>query len=457
MRSFLITFTALAARVAAADPPPPESPAPPAVPADQVSGVTVEDDDSSTAREIGRVVLSPIRLGSEVVFAPLRGGAWLIERYQLRDRVMQVFTRDDGQYGIFPTAFVESEVGLNLGVHAFDNDVFGHGERLALAAGYGGELKQRYDASLTSGKLAGGTRVGLRLSYRAWDRSNFFGIGNGNVTAPMAAPAPLDQAVHTRFAQDVSHVEATSTTPIAGPLSVDLVGAYTLRHFSTDAELDGYAPTLNVYDEMSVVGFQHGADNFYGEAGLSLDTRSEVDRYISHVAPSSGWYGHVGAGFTQGVDGDPSHYVRYSADLRRYIDLYNGDRVLVVRGYLEGVTAPIDEIPFTDLPRIGGAELLRGFEHDRFRDRVAAVATLEYDFPLQSWIGAYTFVDAGRVAHDVGSLDPNALHVGWGGGIELHTLDAYLLRAQAAHSEDGTFISLAFAPTYDTRARARRK
>ena len=457
MRSFLLTLTALAARVAAAETPPPESSTPPAVAPDQVSGVAVDDDNSSTARDVGRVVLYPIRLGSEVLFAPLRGGAWLVERYQLRDRITQFFVRDDGKYGFFPTAFVESELGLNVGLHVFDNDLFGHGERLSLAAGYGGEFKQRYDASLTSGKLLGGEKVGLRLSYRAWDRSDFFGIGNGDQSAPMTTPAPLDEAVHTRFGQDVSHVELTSTTPIAGPLSIDLVGAYTLRRFNNDEQLDGYQPIASVYDTMSLVGFQRGANNFYGEAALSLDTRAEVDRYISHVAPSSGWYGHVGAGFTQGVDGDPSHYLRYNADLRRYIDLYNGDRVLVVRGYLEGVTAPIDQIPFTDLPRLGGPEVLRGFEHDRFRDRVAAVVTLEYDFPLQSWISAYTFVDAGRVAHDLRSLDPNALHVGWGGGLEVHTLEAYLVRLQAAHSQDGTFLSLAFAPTYDTRARARRK
>ena len=165
----------------------------------------------------------------------------------------------------------------------------------------------------------------------------------------------------------------------------------------------------------------------------------------------------MGAGLAQGMYGDPSHYVRYTADLRRYVDLFNGDRVLVARGYLEGVTAAADAIPFTDLPRVGGTELLRGFAHDRFRDRVAAVGSLEYDFPLQSWVGAYTFIDAGRVAHDIGSLEPNGLHVGWGGGLQLHTHDAFLLRVQAAHSTDGMFLGLALDPTYDTRGKARRK
>jgi hypothetical protein len=353
--------------------------------------------------------------------------------------------------------FVETGLGINAGAHVFDHDLFGHGEHLTLAAGFGGEFKQRYDAWLVSGPLAADTRIGLRLSYRAWDRSNFFGIGNANQSAPMPGLQALDEAVHTRFAQDVSHVELTSSTPLAGPVALILLGAFTHRRFSTDAQLDGFQPILNVYDEMALVGFAHGADNFYGEAALSIDSRSVANRYISQASPSSGWYGRAGAGFTQGVHGDPSHYFRYTADLRRYIDLYNGDRVLVMRGYLEGVTAATDAIPFTDLPRLGGTELLRGFAHDRFRDRVAAVGSLEYDFPLQGWVGAYTFVDAGRVAHDLGSLDPNALHVGWGGGLQFHTHDAFLFRVQAAHSTDGTFLRFALDPTYDTRGKARRK
>lgn len=460
VRSFNITLIALASRVAAAQPAggaPSDPPASVAVPPDQVTGVAVDDDNSSDLRDVERVVLYPVRFGAEVAMAPLRGGAWLVERYQLRDRIAHMFVSDDGSLGFYPTVFVETGVGVNVGVHMFHNDLFGHGEHLALAAGFGGEFKQRYDAAFLSGPLAADTRVGVRLSYRAWDRSNFFGIGNGDQSVAMPGPSPIDDAVHTRFAQRTTHVELTTSTPIVGPLSVGLLGAYSHRRFSADAQLDGFEPILNVYDEMSLVGFAHGADNFYGEVSLAIDSRTVANRYISQASPSSGWYGRVGAGFTQGVDADPSHYVRYTADVRRYINVFNGDRVLVARAYLEGVTAAADEIPFTDLPRLGGTELLRGFAHDRFRDRVSAVGSLEYDFPLQSWVGAYTFVDAGRVAHDVGSLDPNGVHVGWGGGLEFHTHDAFLFRVQAAHSPDGTFVRFALDPTYDTRGKARRK
>src|SRR5258706_1881531 len=222
MRSFNITIIALAARVAAADPigEVPADPPAPAVPPDQISGVAVDDDSSSTLRDVGRAMLYPVRLGTELAVAPLRGGAWVVERYQLRDRIAHLFVSDDGKVGLYPTAFIETGVGINAGVHGFHNDLFGHGEHLTLAAGFGGEFKQRYDASFVSGPLAADTRVGVRLSYRAWDRSNFFGIGNADQSAPMSSPTPLDEAVHTRFAQDSTHVELTTATPIVGPLSL---------------------------------------------------------------------------------------------------------------------------------------------------------------------------------------------------------------------------------------------
>jgi len=426
-------------------------------PPDQISGVAVDDDNSSTLRDVGRAVLYPLRLGTALAIAPLRGGAWVVERYQLRDRITRLFVSDDGSYGFYPTAFVETGVGINAGMHMFHNDLFGHGEHLTLAAGFGGEFKQRYDVSFTSGALAADTRVGVRLSYRAWDRSNFFGIGNADQSALMSGPVSLDEAVHTRFAQNATHVELTTATPIAGPISLDLLGAYSHRRFNTNAQLDGFEPILNAYDEMSLVGFEHGADNFYGELALAIDARSVANRYISQAAPSTGWYGRVGAGSR-----------RVSTTIRRTTSAtapISGATSICSTATACSSCAPTSKasrprptrFPFTDLPRLGGTELLRGFAHDRFRDRVAAVGSLEYDFPLQSWVGAYTFVDAGRVAHDLGSLDPSGVHVGWGGGLEFHTHDAFLFRVQAAHSIDGTFLRFALDPTYDTRGKARRK
>jgi outer membrane protein assembly factor BamA len=228
--------------------------------------------------------------------------------------------------------------------------------------------------------------------------------------------------------------------------------------FSEHAEFESnaFVPTSDVYAASSLVGYATGVNNAYVELDATLDTRESASRYISKATPSWGWWGEAFVGIARGRDDDPSSYTRYGADLRRYIDLYHGDRVLVVRGYLEGVTATTDQIPFTDLPRLGGNDLLRGFEIDRFRDRVVAMASVEYDFPVHYGVNAYLFVDAGRTAHDIGGLDPTDLHYGYGLGLQVQSLSAFLVRGQIATSTEGTFFRLALDPVSDLRAKKRR-
>jgi outer membrane protein assembly factor BamA len=452
------TVTTPGATVAPANavpvPAPPEAVAP-----ELVTGVEVPDD-SAPDHTVARAVLFPFRLLTEALLAPLRGGAYLLERYQLRDRLERLLFSDDGSLGVYPTAFVETHLGWNVGLHVVDSNLLGHGEHVALGVGFGGQYEQTYDAKLTTGSLLDRVTLGLRTTYQVYDRSDFFGIGNAHLSGVPTGPIDAlgnETAVATRFGQHVTHAEVYGSGQVIGPLSLGAALALTRRTFEDHADLQGtFARTTDVYTPMSLVGFDSGANNAYGEISALVDTRDVASRYISRAAPSTGWWATGFVGVTRGRDQDPSHYTRYGADIRRYIDLYHGDRVLVLRGYFEGVTAQLDQIPFTDLPRLGGNELLRGFEIDRFRDRVVAMASIEYDFPVHYCVNAYGFVDGGRVANDIGGLDPSELHYGWGAGLQVQSLNAFLLRAQIAHSTDGTFLRLAVDPVADLRAKKRR-
>ncbi|HEY0251243.1 MAG TPA: BamA/TamA family outer membrane protein, partial [Kofleriaceae bacterium] len=312
---------------------------------------------------------------------------------------------------------------------------------------------------LTSGEFFNPVSLKARASWQAWNRSNFFGIGNGSLqpTAPAMIDALNDDtAIHTRYGQDVIHAELSGTVTAVGPLSFGAAVAYTERSFTDHAVVDEFEKTIAAYQASSLVGYLTGANNFYGEFSATIDTRAYVSRYISRAAPSSGWWATGWIGRNRGIQGDPSQYWRYGGDVHRYIDIYHGDRVLILRGYLEAVTAALDAIPFTDLPRIGGSEVLRGYEVDRFRDRAAADVSAEYDWPLHYGLTGYIFCDAGRVAHQVSDLDPSDLHYGYGGGIQIQSLTAFLVRAQVAHSTDGWFFRLALDPVADTRQKQRR-
>jgi hypothetical protein len=454
-----VVVVATLSGVARADDSAPVPVPPKPVAPELVSGVEIPDNTADD-HTIARVGLFPVKIVTEGLLAPLRGGAYLLERYQLRDRLERLLFSEDGDLGVYPTAFIETHLGLNVGLHVVDSSLFGHGEHVALGVGYGGQYDQSYDAKLTTGTLLDHVSLGLRATYRVYDRSDFFGIGNAALSGAPAGPVDaLDDAtaVATRFGQHVAHAELYGSGATFGPVSIGGAVALTRRTFENHADLQGtFTPTTDVYAPMSLVGFTTGANNAYGEVSAVLDTREVASRYISRAAPSTGWWATGFVGITRGRGEDPSHYTRYGADVRRYIDLYHGDRVLVVRGYLEGVTAQLDEIPFTDLPRLGGNELLRGFEIDRFRDRVVALASLEYDFPVHYGVNAYGFVDGGRVANDLRDLDPNDVHYGWGFGLQVQSLNAFLLRAQLAHSGEGTFLRLAIDPVADLRAKKRR-
>ena len=112
-------------------------------------------------------------------------------------------------------------------------------------------------------------------------------------------------------------------------------------------------------------------------------------------------------------------------------------------------------VAFIDLPRLGGTERLRGYPADRFRDRAVTMATAEYTWDLGNFLAAYTFVDAGRVYSELEDLGTSNTHIGFGGGVQLHTNHSFLLRGQVALSREGdVFFEVAFAPAFGRRERA---
>lgn len=133
--------------------------------------------------------------------------------------------------------------------------------------------------------------------------------------------------------------------------------------------------------------------------------------------------------------------------------------MLALRVYVEGVTGDYGDIPFYDLPQLGGPLLLRGYDLARFRDRVAGLASAEYQWDLNSkWLSAFLFVDAGRTYQALDDLTLAGARFGYGGGIEFHTKSSFLGRFAIASSSDGGLLfNLSFDPVYDVKARVERK
>ncbi|HJZ88716.1 MAG TPA: BamA/TamA family outer membrane protein [Polyangia bacterium] len=437
----------------------------PAPPPDQASGVLVpEPAGASALLWVPRVVLFIPRWLLEIPMAPFRLGTWAFDRYQLPVRFRQWFFNDAGTFGVYPLFLFETGFGFNAGLRLVHTDLLGHGEQIKLSASFGGEVAQRYAIKLASGRLLGDrVNVQVRANVQIVPKGNFFGIGNGALQ-PVSYMGPLIDALHdptavpTRFGQTYIWESALVDGLVTRYLHAQVALASLYRTFSTtDVDLGDHEYRLmpTVYDPATLIGFGRGLSSLYAEGALIIDTLRAANPYVS-VASPVGWKVTAYGGYTGGFGDDPSSYLRYGLDALRYFDIYGGDRILLLRLYLEGVTGPLDRIPFTDLPRLGGPMFLRGYPRDRFRDRGLWLGTAEYEYPVTQEIGAYLFLDAGRVEHDLGDPSFSNVHYGIGGGIELHTATSFILRVQLAGSldEPGLFVKLTLDPIYTHKPRA---
>lgn len=454
-------------------PPPASEPAPPAepaasppepeVPAAAASGLVVaRDPDESSGRVAARVALFPVRALWYVLWSPVRLAAWAYDRFAIGRRARQVFFSEDGRLGVFPIAVWKSGFGPTGGVRMVVRDVLAPASRVRVEAIYGGEVLQAYKLHARTGRLLGRrAELDFRAEFETFPRSRFFGIGNGDLAPPPAMPVmPVDAvrdptAVDTRFYSDAYTLQTTLALDLPGPFHVRPSVGFRIRDFDRDQGFDDELGTLEVYDPAGLIGFD-GLATVYGGFEVVADTLRQPRFYLSKAAPSTGWYAVARAHGYHGTGDDPSDFVRWGIDVQRYLDLHGGDRVLALRAVYQGVTGSLARVPFIDLPALGGAQLLRGYDQDRFRDRQAGVASVEYQWGIDRLMTAFLFTDVGRVWRNRDDLATGDLRVGFGGGLQLHTMKSFLARVMIASSIDGgVFFLFSLDPLFErTRERS---
>ncbi len=409
-------------------------------PPGQESG-QVDAPRESTARMVGRGVLWLPKLAVTGTLAPIRAGVWAYERYHLEARAIRLFFNDDETYGIYPVADVESELGVTAGARFVHRDLFGARERLGLHAAFGGRYRE-----LASAKLRSGDRFGSRLTleltgeYERRPHDPFYGVGDDG----------SDVAV-TRFREQLLRATALADARLSGPLHLRMSGA--IADFDLGPSDEG-PPIEQLHPDVMSSG---DVRQTYLELELRWDSRRAANRWQPAAIRSTGWLLSGFTGRAIGLD-DSNDFTRYGVDLQRFISLGRRPRVLSARLYGEGVTGDVDQLSFSQLPRLGGKILLRGYPLDRFRDRVAVVGSLEYAWDLNRFLTASTFVDAGRVAPAIDRLDIDDLRVGYGVAIQAHSERSFLIRASLASSLDGgVFAAISFDPVFDLDPRVERR
>jgi hypothetical protein len=405
-------------------------------------------DDRSAARHLlwaPRALLWVPKWGLWLAASPVRGGLYAYEAYGLNERIRRLFS-GEGFFTIYPSLARESGHGLTYGVGAGLSH-YVRGNFL-----FGGEVRRIYELRLKTDELLGKEfELELAGQIHQLDESLFFGIGNDDlVAAEMQTGVDArtdDTAVSTRFDQDILRGELFGEWRPLSWLTTRATAAYIKKDYDAVEAGADRVPVGEVYDTDSLVGFAGGARFGYGELRAIYDDRESTNEFASLAQPATGWKLEAFGGYAHGFEDDPSRYLRYGLDVQRYFDLYHGDRVLLLRAYLEGVTADVDEIPFTELPRVGGSRLVRGYARNRFRDLRATGFTAEYRYPISRTISAFVFVDGGGAWRKLTDFDPTELHPGYGGGIQLHSAQLFLTRFLIGAGDDGVTFYLSFSPS----------
>jgi hypothetical protein len=207
---------------------------------------------------------------------------------------------------------------------------------------------------------------------------------------------------------------------------------------------------------MDLPGYATGVRNMYGELELRWDSRGRANDYEPISIIADGQLLALFGGRVTALD-DSKDFWRYGLDAQRFFRIGPGPRVISIRSHMEAVTGALDEVPFDELPRLGGKDVLRGYDSDRFRDRIAIVNSLDYSWDLTATLRASLFADVGRVQRsfdDLGLGHARRLrHVD-----RLHTARTFLARASIASSIDGgVFFNFGLDPVFDLDGRVERR
>ena len=203
-----------------------------------------------------------------------------------------------------------------------------------------------------------------------------------------------------------------------------------------------------------VNGIGDTRSNFFNLKGIDGDQLWShqfsviYDRRDSVNLTSKGIYAQVSGEFPLDFAFGHVDFARYTLDLRYFRPWLEGRSISSFRFMLESVTG--DEIPFFELPSVGGRNSLRAFGDDRFVDEVRLVINFEqrfdiyrrHVFGIDAEFEVAPFVDLGVVGRDYSRLSTGNLKPVAGIGFRGMTRPDILGRIDIGIGEEGPQIFL---------------
>ncbi len=228
------------------------------------------------------------------------------------------------------------------------------------------------------------------LRYRRFP-DRFYGVGNNT-----------PESNEEFYTYDLFHIKLLGMRKVADKFFVGLDYQFSYEYnFGLE---DG-----GILQRGDIVGYNGGTGSGAG-AVITYDSRDNVvNAYEGSLFEVSAYY------FDDNLGGNFS-YFNLNAVFSTYKEVFKHHVVgvhLLSRTNFGGV-------PFLDMAKAGGDEILRGYAANRYRDHHFAGMQVEYRFPVWWRFGAVVFAGAGDVMRSPVDLSLNRLKYSFGGGFRFN-------------------------------------
>jgi len=185
-----------------------------------------------------------------------------------------------------------------------------------------------------------------------------------------------------------------------------------IRYYHTYAakvkEVESQVPFKNLIDSLN-------------STSLGIEFASTIDSRDNVLNATEGNFLEFTHGFYDKILGGKNRFMLSKANFRKYFRT-NPDKLNIIAMELYTRFA-WGNTPLLELSSLGGAELLRGFQEGRFRERFAYFTQLEYRWQTFRRVGFVFFGGAGEVLAKGESFDFDEVKYSLGTGIRLKIVE----------------------------------
>ncbi len=393
-----------------------------------------------------RVLLFPLFAVTEFgLRQPIGFATRGIDRHQVATRVREALTFRDHTIGFFPTISIANGMQPGFGISAFADHLFvdWHTMRGSVVTDF---QRNIISSVLNRFRLGQAADLNLLAAYQRRNDLVFYGLGPDTTKGDrhrFERRKPFAELELAWGSGQLASAAASSNGVSSGDFATNDPSLQALSHiggrFGIELSDNNFACTTRTPDICGADSRENTADDAFtlgknGEAAyfdsgfalmrlkalISLDSRAAGRPGSTGVRLDI--FGRYGEGL--GKRAGNVRFFRYGGELAGFVDVTgHRRRVIGARLYVELLERPRNrDVPFTELVLLGGPELMRGFLRGRFQGDSATVATIDYRWPIWSFLDANLFYEMGNVwDRHLANFDIQKMRGGYGLALRTNT------------------------------------